>query len=58
MSSINILLLEYDIYNVRYSVAKDNVRVLNRIFKDYPFLDSEINFKMDNGIKGTGAFRY
>lgn len=55
INSINILLMDYEIYNVRYSVAKDKLLVLSRLFDNYPFLDTDLKFRLDNGIAGTGA---
>lgn len=55
LNSINILLLEYDTYNVRYSYAKDKLLGINRWFQDYPFLEGDIDFRRDNGIENSSA---
>lgn len=55
INSINILLMDYEIYNVRYSVARDKLLVFSKLFVDYPFLDTDLKFRLDNGIAGTGA---
>lgn len=55
INSINLLLLDYDIYNIRYSVARDKLLFANMLLTDYPFLDTDLKFRLDNGIAGTGA---
>lgn len=55
INSINLLLLDYDVYNVRYSVARDKLLFADKLFTDYPFLDTDLQFRLDNGIEGTGV---
>lgn len=56
INALNLLLADYNIYNVRYSVAKDKCHLLNKMLPEYPFLDQDLQYKLDNGIDGTGAF--
>jgi hypothetical protein len=55
INSINIFLSEYNALNVRYSVDKDNLPFVNRLFPEYKFLDQDLKYMSDNGIENTGA---
>lgn len=53
IASLNNFLHEYDVYLIRYDVAKDNLFILNRYLPEYEFVTSKVNFMRDNGIDGT-----
>ena len=55
INAINLALLDYDASNVRYSNDIDHIPVLCRLMPRYDFLDQDIAFRKDNGIKGTSA---
>ena len=55
LNPLNILLADYNIYNVRYMYARDKCVLLNNMFPIYPFLNEDIKYRLDNGISGTGA---
>lgn len=56
INAFNLLLEEYNVYNVRYMYARDKCVVLNNMFSTFPFLNEDIQYRLDNGIAGTGAF--
>lgn len=56
INTLNILLEEYNIYNIRYMYARDKCVLLNNMFPALPFLDEDIQYRLDNGIMGTGTF--
>ena len=53
IASLNNFLHEYDVYLIRYDVAKDSLFILNRYLPKYEFVTSKVNFMRDNGIDGT-----
>lgn len=55
VNSINLYLSEYNAFNVRYSVDRDSLPILNRFLPEYKFLDSDVTYTQDNGIEGTAA---
>ena len=58
INALNILLEDYNVYNIRYRYAKDKCYLINNLYDDFPFLDDTIKYHLDNGIQGTGSFQH
>lgn len=58
INALNILLEDYNVYNIRYRYSKDKCYFIENLYDDFPFLDDSIKYHMDNGILGTGSFQH
>ena len=54
LNAINLALMDYEISNVRYSYDLDNLFIIGKYMRRYPFIDG-VEYKKDNGLENTSA---